>query len=547
MTIPIYKIEVWQGGGLLHTFESEAINVAVNEVVTSGVGNFSFTLPTKWGVNYRYDDINVYDQVKIWMGYKSKGLTQLTTGKIYRISTPFNMDSGFIRVFVGKNQGEILQRRVKGRKAWVSTGASTIVTELANDLSLGTGSIGADATAVTMTVDKDTYYNVLRKLSDYWTGGGSLKKDFYVDTNNNLVWDDRPLRTAGVETLTVGDNIMAYNVTRSIEDLKNKIYMFGNKVPFNALDPSVLNRKNPSDGDGWTWVGTGWTATIGSVASNSTSPKIGSDFTRFTSNGSNEIEGNYTFGQTWVEGLEGYGAIELWHRHSQSLTTNHFTVRLWCDDSGNYYEEDFTYTVPNDTWEFFRKAIGPHNTYDADTNPDGEWVATGSPTWEDIKGIYFYAQAAAGFTLDVDGLCFNFGRWRDTAEDSTSQTNYGVRELVVVDNDLGSDSECQTRAEALVYQLKDPVIRLDVVTVGNTNIKVGDRLSMTIPAENISAANYDVVEARHNFTPKGFLTAVSMVNSANTRDLPVTNVAELMRYRNIGSRQVARGVLSVAK
>lgn len=64
----------------------------------------------------------------------------------------------------------------------------------------------------------------------------------------------------------------------------------------------------------------------------------------------------------------------------------------------------------------------------------------------------------------VDGLYFDKGRWRSTAEDATSQTNYGVREAEYRFDTLHSDSDCEKRAETLLYPLKDPPIRLDVAT-----------------------------------------------------------------------------------
>jgi len=306
-----------------------------------------------------------------------------------------------------------------------------------------------------------------------------------------------------------------------------------------------MGRKFPSDGDQWTWEN-GWVATIGAVASNADAPKIGATCTRGTSNGSSECEYHKTFSQTWVEGLAGYGAVEMWNRRSQATVDYLFQVRLWAPDSNNYYEADFDCGPSNGVWGFGRKAIGVHNTYDVTENPDGEWVATGNPTWENLQGIEIYAQSGVSFTFDVDGLCFNYGRWRHSTSNGASITAYGQRDLIIVDDQLGNDAECQSRAETLLYQLKDPVKKLDVTTPGNRNILKGDRLSISLPAENISAANYDVLTVDHFLdVQQGWLTKAALVNSANVRSAPATSPDQIIIRQFKKLQDIARGMQTI--
>lgn len=532
--IPVRKVEIWQGGARLYDATDDADNIRIHEVLTDSIGTFEFTLPTKKNGDYLYNDVNPFDTVKIWLDYDAVPTDPLTIGKIYRITAPLKIDTGYIRVFSGKNQGEILERQIKGRKTWVNTSVSDIVTELATtDLGLGTKfDAPPDTTAVTMTTDADTYFDLLKKLSDYWTPIAIVKKDFFVDWENDLVWKNRAtMRTVGVETLTVGVNILSYNLVYDGDQVKNKIYVYGEKAPFNALDPSVIGRKFPSDGDQWTWEN-GWLATIGSVASNADSPKVPATCTRGTSNGASECEYHKLISQTWVEGLAGYGAIELWNRRSQGTVNSLYQVRLWAPDVSNYFETDFACGPSNGVWGFGRKAIGIHNTYDVLTNPDGEWRinAGGSPTWEDIAAIEIYAKSGVPFTFDIDGLCFNFGRWRSSATDAT----YPLRELIVVDDDLKSDNDCQRRAESLLYQRKDLVKRLDICTLGNPNILLGDKLPITI--EDVSTDFY-VTTVEHSFSKaQGFITTASMLDTVNTRVPPPITMAEIVKQETLKQR-----------
>jgi len=73
-------------------------------------------------------------------------------------------------------------------------------------------------------------------------------------------------------------------------------------------------------------------------------------------------------------------------------------------------------------------------------------------------------------------------------------------DLVVIDDNLRSDAECESRANTLKAKLKDPTTQIDVLTTLNLNILIGDRLSMTIPAEGIAAANYDVLSVEHTLS-----------------------------------------------
>ena len=548
---PVYKIEIYDSTPtLIHTITSEAVEVRIKETLTQGIGTFSFTVPTVKGVPnpYYYNNVAVNDTVKMWLGYDSVSGDPLTVGKIYQITAPLSVDSGYLRHFACSNQGEILQRRIKTRKAWEGIGASTIVTELANDLSLTLGEITADATAVTLTTDGETYFDVLSKVSDYWFNAGTqVKKDFFVSWDNKLHWKTRPIRTAGVETLTVGDNLVSYRVLRDVLKVKNKIWVYGHDAPFDP-NRAVLNyagRTFPVGGDEWTY-GTGWTATKGTLSSDATAPKVGATDLRCAADGSFDCQYYRTFSQMSVEGKEGYSAIQFWGRRSALLSGDHH-VRIWCPDNSNYFEWEFADPGVNGVWAFRIARLGDNNTYDADTNPNGEWVASGSPTWNNMQGLELLVDSGMAFNWDLDGCCFSFGRWRGLAEDATSQTNYGQRDVIIVDDLLPSDSDCEKRAETLLYQLKDGVNRLDVVIIGNTNVKIGDRLSMTIPAEGISAANYDVVTVEHSLTKGGFVTRAVLVNSANIRQPPATSIQEILVDQQRNQRLLGKGLHLIAR
>jgi len=539
LTRPVYKIEVWQSGNLLYTITDDALSVHVKEIITDNVGYFSFILPTVKGSTskYYYNDINIYDTVKIYLGYDSISASDLVTvGKIYQISAPLRTNTGYIRVFAGKNQGEILKRRLKRQKKWEAVNASDIVTELANDLSLGTTEIETDTTAVTLMVDAESYFDVLKKVSDYWYDATTqIKKDFYVDINNNLVWKSRPIRSTGVETLTVGDNVINYQVLRDVQRVRNKIHVYGQKHML------------PTDGDLWTESGGSWGGTVGTYSWNADA-KVGSYSRQATRSGDDYMD-------VWL----GFSQIDCTGRFKDDYDSLHFWIKIVDNPNGegnmvihlqlsansttNYYQYILT-SVTNQVmtsdgvWYEFTLPLGPDSTY---------WSTVGSPSWSNITNARWFVSGntSGTITIRLDGLYFYGKRYYNLAEDATSQTNYGVRELEYVDETLVSDADCQRRGEVLLYQLKNPVTRIDISTPGNTNIKIGDRLSLTIPAEGISASNFDVVSVDHTLSSNGFITTATLVNTSDVRTAPAITKNEVFRQQFAVQNELGKGKLII--
>jgi len=525
MTRPVYKIEIYHGDALLYSLTDRAFEIRVKEVLTDGVGTFSFAVPTKMNGDYLYNDVAVYDKVKIWLDYDSVPTDPLCVGRIYKIDAPSSIEQGFIRMFEGKNQSEILQRRFKLNKYYNAVQASTIVTEWANDLGLGTGQITADTTPVTMEVRTESYFDLLKAISDYWYNSDTrIQKDFFVDVNNNLVWKSRPLRTTGISSLTIGENIISYLVTRDLVPVKNNITVYG-----------AAEKPLPADKDAWTESITGWTASAGTVA------LYGPD---------GQKAGNYA-----IQGYTGAGAAistfkrdiphttirdinKLYFWKTVGANCNSCVVRLHAPDSSNYFEASLSTSVG---FVFHEFSLGPDAEYDAVKNPNGKWTKVGSPNWWDIEYIEFHTVfGATDRYVAVDGLWFYPERWSATA---TSAFTYGQNDYEVTDNTLHSDSDCEKRAETLLLQLKNPITRLDIRSVGDANVRIGDRIPITIPAEGLSAVNFDVLSVEYSFSKEdGFFNKQTLISTADTRSAPSANLLEYLQKKFIVQNQIGKGV-----
>lgn len=508
-----YKIETYTGAVLDHTITTEAHALSATENLTARVGFFDFAVNTKNGLFF--SDIALNDKVKFYFWDSSKESCPTTpnfVGKIGSISGSVDLDEGTLKVFSGLSQGNVLHDRTKSNKFYDDVHADTIATDVATDLSLGTSFSGdaSDDYHVTLEISTMTYFEILQYISDYYTGAGSVLKDFYVDVGDvghpdgHLVWKTRPFRTAGVETLTVGENISNYTVTRALDEVRNSITVYG-----------YPERPLPTTKD-WCETLTNWSASVGSVALDAVDPKVGAQCVKATSAvGGKQCTFKRTFGRITIRDIR---KVYFWTLPA-SITVDIAYAKLYAPDSANYFYADIE-TGWGLVWTFHSLDLGPSEEYSATANPNGTWLSQGSPNWWDIQAFEIdYTDLNANVVFYLDGLFFFPERWSDATSDAASIAAYGQRDKEVTDERFHSDAECEGRNEAYLYQLKDPPIQIDAtIPYIDTNILVGDRLSMTIPSESISASNYDVISVTHSFWEKQPRTQASMVNSANVRD-----------------------------
>ena len=521
MSLPVNKVEVWEpgAGSALYSLTNEVLSLYSKEILTDAIGHFNFMVPTKKnGSTYYYNDIDAFDIVKIWYGYGTIAGDPNFIGRVGSISAPLSVKGGFIRVISGQSQSEILQRRFKSNKLWNAIDASQIVTGIATDLGiLHAADIDADTNDETIEVKTRSYFDILREVSDYWIDASNkVQKDFWVDIDGHLHWKARPVRTVGVETFTVGTNILNYNVTQQIDPVKNNITVKG-----------AAEKPLPLDKD-WCETLTNWTAQVGSIDLNAVAPKVGTYTLRaYTLVGAATSTFKRTFDRITIRDIN---QVKFWEYIAAGGAST-AKVRLLAPDTSNYFQADMDLTAG---WHWKEYSLGPNQEYDVAKNPNGVWTLTGSPNWYDIQAIQFHiVYSDNDHYSHFDGLYFNPDRWIGTATNAASITAYGQRDFEVEDDKLHLDADCTKRAETLLLMNKDLPKQVEVTVTGNTNVLIGDRVPLTVPAENISAVNFDIVAVEHSFTNQGFYTKATTINSLNTRQLletqPVHSIAYLKR------------------
>ncbi len=141
------------------------------------------------------------------------------------------------------------------------------------------------------------------------------------------------------------------------------------------------------------------------------------------------------------------------------------------------------FTVGYDKWFQTQVNVGSAN---ADV-----WQVESGFDWTQLKKVrvvcWFDGSATGSFW--VDGLFFGGRRYSTMQEDAGSQNSYGLWELVEVDEELWSDAECTSRAQALLANLKDSTehltLRSTVINYGSTPLLPGDTVHVELPNEAV--------------------------------------------------------------
>jgi hypothetical protein len=531
MANPNCKILIYDtSDALTHTITTDIISCVVKTALTSNIGTFNFVLPTQKGFSYVYNDIGDFYKAEIYMGYGTLGSADLQlTGRILKITNKIDGKEG-IRVFEGKDLGEQLERQFIKNVSWNDTAGYLVAGEIASVLAIlnSPTKTAPETQLASLNIRTESYFDVLKKLSDYWIDSShKIQKDFYVDAVNDLYWKDRPLRTSGVETLTYGGNILGYTLTYDIMAVKNSITVYG--APTAYL---------PDDKDSWTESLTDWSAASGTLYADATygsaTPQAGSNVIRcnFADTSGPPYDQDVTFTRVLPRiTLRDINKLNFYYFPGTSAPGYaHMYVRLLAPDTSNYFQHDLSGSTMNWHWEEY--ALGDTAVYDATENPSAPWVPTGSPNWWNITGITFHGDSTGSsgtLIFCVDKLYFSPDRWVGFAEDvAISQANYGLREAEYTDANLLTDTDCTKRAESLLMQLKEKTIAVELNLNGNTNVKIGDRIPLTLPPDNISSIDFDVINVEHSFTGNELKTNAQAVYSADIRSFPPTNPAEAL-------------------
>lgn len=520
--IPVYKIETYTGAVLDHTITSDAFNINAHDRVTDAIGQFTIALPS----GSQFEDIALHDTVKIYLGYDSTPANPNFVGKVQKIEDGFTKGYGYVRKISGLALGEILLRRIKcGHYSGMQ--ASDIVKEFAADLSLGDSEVVAETATPPFEFVNETYFDAMQKVSDVWISAGvQLKKEFDVNTSNNLRYKTRPLGTSG-ETLEVGNQIIDYTVRRSLENLKNNITVYGDwDELFTIKVPTDESWTEPTSGGG---VPPEWVQTIGTLSMDTGDKVQGTASLKCASAGS-----GIAYDVDFYRYLKPQFAFITGNARTitQSFSRLHFQAKGVTTPTNDYVE----LWSPDYSNRFYHAIGWIQNWTTSDltlptTDALNGWTKVANAQASFITALRFTCHYTSAFDARLDDLALQGGRFCYSISDATSITEYGQRDLVVIEDSLKSNTQCEARARTLLYQRKDPITETEISLLGNTNILVGDRIALNLPRASVNA-NFDITEVDHTFTKDGFFTRLTAIQGAENRySVSVSPMQEISRLK----------------
>jgi len=455
--------------------QGDVIGLRVHLGCTREVSSFECLLQN-WNKEYSSGEanaINVGMDGHIDIG-RGATVPQIITCRVESVKYEGTPTANYVRVS-GRCWGERLFRRVV-TKTYENKKGEEIVKDLI-DYYVGLSHVrdstelieDTDTTYTKLEYENTPVIDVLKFVAGSADKNGVIGFDFRVEPDGKFAFFPRNSKTSSV---SLTDRIEFSEYREDIHRVRNKVVVFG-----------VADKSVPLDKDAWTESLTpsdgSWSAVSGDVSLDSSVKIRGSGSVKtyaqslyyagcmLTLNSGKEVNANL------------YPVLSFWVRRESSFNGN---VDVVLYDGADKSASRF-FSVGAGEWFQKQFRVGAEN---ADV-----WDVESGFDWADIKKIRFdcWFDGAGTGSFWVDGLFFGGRRYSSMQEDSGSQSSYGLREVVEVDEELYSDNECVLRAKALLSHLKEPAeyltLRSTVIDYGDSPVLAGDKVHVTLPNENV--------------------------------------------------------------
>ncbi|MBA7472616.1 hypothetical protein ES707_07948 [subsurface metagenome] len=364
-----------------------------------------------------------------------------------------------------------------------------------------------DTTYTLLEYENTPVFDVLKYIASSADKNGAVGFDFRVEPDAKFAFFPKNSKTSPV---SLSDLIESSDYKRDIHRIRNRIMTYG-----------AREKPYPLDVDGQPWSDS-FTEDLTQVeywlehALGKWEPITGNTTMSIeTSNvfqGSNCVKATCTAYMYYVSfwwvvpdnyvNTSQYPALVFAIKADNSHTLNH-SIELH-DGTGDDNVVWRGFTIPKaGEWQIIKLELGKNHV--------DEWTESSFNIsdfrWDLIMGVRFIVNQKSGQYGDVwvDIFHFGKGRWNarrplEAQEPTSSQTAYGVRELVEVDEELHSDNECDLRAKALLAHLENSAesitIRSTVIDYGTNTLLPGDKIHISLPNENVDA-DYRIISTEY--------------------------------------------------
>jgi hypothetical protein len=466
--------------------QGDVVELRVHLGCTREVSSFEVLLQN-WGGKYSPDgpsalSVGVDGSLSLGHGTTCPLLMTCRVENVKYESTPVE---SYVRVS-GRCWGERLFRRVV-TKTYEDKKGEEIVKDLLDyyvGLSHVRGSTElvetTDTTYTRLEYEDTPVIDILRYVAESADKAGVIGYDFRVAPDGKFEFFPRNSKAGSV---SLSDRIEGSEYGRDIHRVRNRVVVYG-----------VADKSVPADKDAWTEslspADGEWTATSGNVSFDSTLKVKGSGSIKTSAQNLSYAACLFTLDAGKEADAEQYPVLNLWLSRESSFNGN-VTLTLFdvADRTAGHQ-----FTIGHEKWFQTQVRVG---AADADV-----WQVESGFEWTQVKKVqvvcWFDGVSTGSFW--VDGLFFGGRRYSTMQEDVGSQSSYGLRELVEVDEELWSEGECESRAKALLASLKDPAeqltLRSTVVDYGNSPLLAGDTVPVALPNEGVDG-DFRVLNAEY--------------------------------------------------
>ena len=462
--------------------QGDIIDCRVHLGCTKEVGSFECLLQN-W--NKKYSPGGTYPITVGLDGHidigRGTNVPQIITLRVESVKCESSPTENYIRVS-GRCWGEKLFRRVI-TKTYDNKKGEEIVKDLL-DYYVGLSHVrdstelveNTDTTYTHLAYENTPVWDIIKYIAESSDLAGVIGYDFRVAPDGKFEFFPKNSKTSSV---SLSEKIEVSEYRKDILRVRNRIRVYG-----------CQGKNFPANLDLWSESLDGWTTVSGSIELDARS-RQGTYCLRL--NAPANVVGNiYRTFNTLVKPQ----TFVMWAWMPGNLGGGYGYVRLFAPDSANYFQANISSLLESKCilqWGLISLGLGPSNMYDANNNPSGVWTKVGNPQWSQISGLQLIISALTVSTYIMYDGDFGFLNcsYTGTAEDSASQSAYGLRELTETDEELTSDNECNLRAKALLDYLKNPAESLTltstVIDYGTTPPLAADKIHVTLPNENIDS------------------------------------------------------------
>ncbi len=487
--------------GSVTPLQGDVLDLRVHLGCTKEVSSFDCLLQNfdkKYSPGGTYP-INVGDDGSISIG-RGANCPQILTLRVEEIEPISSPVENYIRV-KGRCWGERIFRRVVS-KTYENQKGEEIVKDLI-DYYVGLSHVrdttelieNTDTTYTLLEYENSPVFDILKYIAESADKTGVIGYDFRVAPDGKFEFFPRNSKTSSV---SLSEKIEYSRYSKDIHRIRNRIIVYGAAEKATPTDKDANTEDltkidGPVDAPDGQWTsGTGQ----GNVYIETTEVIVGSKSLEHKTE-SSDYWGCAVF--TYATGKEvdanKYPSLTFQIKLEEEANFDGSVSIVLYDSWGSMVSKELGVTPGK--WSLQSFAVGKKNS--------DQWthsVFNSQPfDWSTVKTILFYANFAGVGGVGtgnfwIDNFFFNHCRWEArrplaSQEPTSSQTAYGVRELVEVDEELHSDNECDLRAKALLAHLEEPAefltIRSTVIDYGTDPILAGDKIHVVLPNENINS------------------------------------------------------------